>query len=77
MTARCRCGQRAIVNLAGDDLCIKHGRAWLRGEEQAAREGPEPDATDWYGRPEPITDELKARADAEWLAMDAKGRLPE
>ena len=40
-------------------------------------EGPEPDAADWYGRPEPITDELKARADAEWLASDAKGRLPE
>ena len=52
-------------------------REHLQNMREALNEGPEPDAADWYGRPEPITPALKARADAEWLASDAKGRLPE
>ena len=36
MTRCTYCRKPSIANIDGDNLCIDHGRVWLRGEQAAA-----------------------------------------
>jgi len=45
----CHCGEPAITNLDGDDLCIRHANEWVHGEGEAAREAELRNPGERYG----------------------------